>query len=102
MVGGGDLFDERGEELWLRVNCWFESLEASDARLRGSVEGVSDNGCKHRHGTSIDIDKRLRDYEIDYLSALRQSPLSVGDSHHGTHPRYELVCDMVPALVQLK
>jgi hypothetical protein len=47
MVGGGDLFDEGGQELWLGVNCWFEALEASDSRLRGSVEGVSNNGCQY-------------------------------------------------------
>ena len=102
MVGGGDLLDERWEELWLGVNSRLESLEASDTRLGGSMERVSDDCCQHRHGTSIDIDERLRNYEIDYLSPLRQSFLCADDFQYGTHPRYEIICDMVPALVQLE
>jgi hypothetical protein len=70
--------------------------------LRGSVERVADNRCQHRHGTSIDIDERLRNYEVDYLSPLRQFFPSTDVSQDRTHPRYEIIGDMVPALVQLK
>jgi uncharacterized cupin superfamily protein len=71
VVRGRDLLDERGEELRLRVDDGLQSLEAGDARLGTAGRGIAHNGCQDRHGAAVDVDERLRDHEVDYLTSVR-------------------------------
>lgn len=100
MVGGGNFLDERGEELRLRVDHWFQSREASDAGLRVAVRGIANNGCEDRHGAAIDIDEGLRDHEVDYLSTKLDSRMRLWLTF--TYPDYQIIRDVVPALVQIQ